>query len=485
MSTLSSTGPEKHAGTKPYPVVVWFRSDLRVGDNPALHAAAETGQPVLPVFIWAPEDEGDWPPGAASRWWLHHSLAELGQDLRTLGARLTLRRGAAARELPTLCRETGATAVFYSRRYEPAVMERDEKVEKQLETMGVSVRSFNSSLLHEPREIRNRAGKPFQVFTPYWRACLAAGSPPLPLPKPRRLKGPDHPPDSLALESLELLPRHDWAAGLRESWRPGEAGAQERMEQFIGRAPARYDAERDHPALDGTSMLSPHLHFGEVSPRQVWHASELAAQGASGWQRWQFITELGWREFGHHLLTHFPTTPTEPLRAEFRAFPWRKDPARFQAWKHGRTGCPLVDAGMRQLWQTGWMHNRVRMVVASYLVKNLLIPWQEGARWFWDTLVDADLANNTLGWQWTAGCGADAAPFFRIFNPATQGQKFDSRGEYVRRWVPELAAAPSKLLFGTGPNAGKYGAEDYPEPIVSPFASRVRALEAYTRMRRG
>ena len=389
-----------------------------------------------------------------------------------------------------MAKETGADAVFWNRRYEPACIARDRKVEEALRAAGLHAESFNAALLYEPWTIQNKAGRPFQVFTPFWRTCLASAEPAEPLPAPRKLAAPPRQSASLPLAALELEPKPDWAAGLRAAWHPGSAGAQAELRRFLRAGLLTYAEGRNRPDLVGTSRLSPHLHFGEISPRQVWQAVKRQAESqsipAAVWRKWQFLTELGWREFAHHLLFHFPHTPEQPLRPAFARFPWRKNAAWLRAWQRGQTGYPLVDAGMRELWATGWMHNRVRMVVASFLVKNLLVPWQEGARWFWDTLVDADLANNTLGWQWTAGCGADAAPFFRIFNPVSQGEKFDPQGNYVRRWVPELARlpdawihqpwqAPPAALTAAGVELGR----TYPRPIVSHLVSREVALEAY------
>ena len=473
--------------------IVWLRQDLRLADNPALQAACRHGGPVVPVFIWAPEEEGAWPPGGASRWWLHQSLEGLAEEFRAVGAELVFRRGPSLAELRRVVKATGADAVFWNRRYEPAIIARDRKVEKALRAAGLHTESHNAALLHEPEAIQNKAGRPFQVFTPFWRACLGSGEPERPLPAPRELTAPPRRPASLSLAALELEPKRDWAAGLRAAWQPGSAAAHAALKRFLRNGLLEYSERRNRPDLVGTSRLSPHLHFGEVSPRQVWHAVKRFADShsipAAVWRRWQFLAELGWREFAHHLLFHFPHTPEQPLRPAFAQFPWRKHPARLRAWHRGQTGYPLVDAGMRELWSTGWMHNRVRMVVASFLVKNLLVPWQEGARWFWDTLVDADLANNTLGWQWTAGCGADAAPFFRIFNPVSQGEKFDREGTYVRRWVPELARlpdawihqpwqAPPAALAEAGIKLGR----TYPRPIVSHRVSRELALEAYRRI---
>jgi deoxyribodipyrimidine photo-lyase len=474
--------------------LVWFQADLRIADNPALHAAARRGSPIIPVYIWAPEEEGGWAPGGASRWWLHHSLLSLEADLRNRGSRLVIRRGRSLEVLRTLAQESRASAVFWNRRYEPAAVGREREIAGRLRADGLTVESFNAALLFEPSHVQTRQGRPFQVFTPFWRACLAQPEPALPVRAPRELSAPRRWPQSLRVDNLALEPRHEWTAGLRAAWRPGAAGAANRLRRFLREALASYGEGRDRPDRAGTSRLSPHLHFGEISPRQIWHAVQRrvrrsrrgATQGAQA-----FLRELGWREFAHHLLFHFPHTPDRPLRREFARFPWRKDRTALKAWQRGQTGYPLVDAGMRELWATGWMHNRVRMIVASFLVKHLLLPWRAGARWFWDTLVDADLANNTLGWQWVAGCGADAAPFFRIFNPVTQGEKFDPQGDYVRRWVPELArlrarwihkpwAAPPHVLREAGVMLGR----TYPEPIVDHAAARHRALAAWGKIRK-
>jgi deoxyribodipyrimidine photo-lyase len=472
------------------PAIVWFRHDLRLADNPALQAACRRGGPVIPVFVWAPEEEGAWPPGSASRWWLHQSLTQLAGQIRAAGTQLLIRRGSSLHELQAVAKATGADAVFWNRRYEPASIARDRKVEEALRAAGLEAQSFNGALLHEPWTIQNKAGRPFQVFTPYWRTCLASVEPADPLAAPHKLTAPIKQPASLPLAALELEPKIDWATGLRAAWHPGSAGANSELQRFLRDGLLAYNEGRNRPDLVGTSRLSPHLHFGEISPRQVWRAVKRFAEAQSipptVWRHWQFLTELGWREFAHHLLFHFPHTPEQPLRPDFARFPWRKNPAWLDAWQHGQTGYPLVDAGLRELWSTGWMHNRVRMVVASFLVKNLLIPWPAGARWFWDTLVDADLANNTLGWQWTAGCGADAAPFFRIFNPVSQGEKFDPEGRYVRRWVSELARLPVRWIhqpWQAPPAALTAAAIDlgrtYPRPIVSQLVSREVALEAY------
>jgi deoxyribodipyrimidine photo-lyase len=475
--------------------LVWFRLDLRLADNPALLAAIDRGAPIVPVYIWSPEEEGDWPLGAASRWWLHQSLRALTQSLEARGSRLIVRRGPALATLRDLVRETGAKAIHWNRRYEPAVVARDTAIKAALRDEGSAAESFNSALLFEPWTVANRSGRPFQVFTPFWRHCLSLGDPAVPLTAPERLSAPARWPKSELLASLALEPQPDWAVGLRNAWQPGEAGAAANLRRFGEQAFNDYNDLRNRPDLPGTSRLSPHLHFGEISPRQVWHSVRAYAEARGpvnpGFSRSQFFAELGWREFAHHLLHHFPDTPREPLRAGFARFPWRTDPAALHAWQRGFTGYPIVDAGMRELWATGWMHNRVRMIVASFLVKDLLLDWREGARWFWDTLVDADLASNTLGWQWTAGCGADAAPFFRIFNPVSQGEKFDQAGDYVRRWVPELTKLPAKwihrpweapaaVLGSAGISLGR----SYPRPIISHAIAREVALEAFAKIRR-
>jgi len=474
--------------------LLWFRLDFRLADNPALLAATQRGGPVIPVFIWSPDEEGDWQPGGASKWWLHQSLAALDRNVRAAGSRLIIRKGPTLETLVALARETSADMVFWNRRYEPAVIARDAKVKEALRQEGRLSESFNAALLHEPWTIQNQSGKPFQVFTPFWKKCLAQPGPPEPLPAPKHLIAPAKWPKSSALDKLELEPKTNWAEGMQVAWQPGAAGAAQSLKVFLANAFADYSELRNRPDLTGTSRLSPHLHFGELSPRQVWHGlGQMAVKRGlpiAGWRASQFLAELGWREFAHHLLFHFPHTPTEPLRPAFKNFRWRQDAAWLRAWQKGGLGYPIVDAGMRELWATGWMHNRVRMIVASFLVKDLLVDWQAGARWFWDTLVDADLAQNTLGWQWVAGCGADAAPYFRIFNPTSQGEKFDPNGNYVRRWCPELAKlpaewihqpdkAPPDILRAAGVELGR----TYPRPVISHASAREVALEAFARIK--
>ena len=460
--------------------LVWFRQDLRLADNPALDAATQRDGPIIPIYIWSPEDEGDWPPGAASRWWLHNSLAALDATLRKRGSRLTLAKGPTTKALSALVAQTNATAVYWNRRYEPAARACSDAVERALTALprgrervkardgapGVEAQSFNSALLAEPHEILNQSGQPYRVYTPYMRRMLHDLDPPRPLAAPKTIRAPHSWPKSLALDDLGLMPSIEWYTTMAKIWQPGEEGARKRLDQFLKHTLADYTRSREHPAGAGTSRLSPHLHCGEIGPRQLWHA--LGAQGRSS----QFLREVIWREFAYHLLYHYPETTTQPMRAEFARFPWKKSARLLRAWQRGRTGVPMVDAGMRELWATGVMHNRVRMIVGSFLVKNLLQPWQDGARWFWDTLVDADLAANTMNWQWVAGSGADAAPYFRIFNPQTQGERYDPDGAYVRRWLPERATLRGKQM---------HAPED--DAIVDLSDSREAALDAYQAMR--
>ena len=460
---------------KPGPTLVWLRRDLRLADQPALHAACERGGPVIPAFIHAPEEEAPWQPGAASNWWLHHSLQALDRDLRALGSRLTLRAGPSLETLRRLVRETGATAVYWNRLYDPAFVLRDPEIKAGLRADGLEVHSFNAHLLIEPWEVETGQGRPYRVFSPFWKACLKRGIDRDPLPAPATLAPPGTWPDSLLPEHLELLPAIDWATGLHAAWTPGETAAGERLARFLEDAVRDYAVERDRPDHDGTSRLSPHLHFGEISPRRILRALREAGLHPDSGGPEAFVRELGWRDFAHHVLYHFPHTPEQPLNPRFEAFPWREARRDLQAWQHGETGLPIVDAAMRQLWETGWMHNRLRMVVGSFLTKNLRLHWRHGARWFWDTLVDADLAANTLGWQWVGGCGADAAPYFRVFNPQTQGERHDPDGTFVRRFVPVLQDVETRYIHA--PGAG--GAHGYPGPIVDLKASRQAALEAF------
>jgi len=469
------------------PTLVWFRADLRLADNPALTRAAELGAPVVAAFVLDEAAPGCWRPGGAARWWLHDSLAALAKALAELGVPLILRRGPAAEAIPALADETGAGAVLWNRHYAPWSLARDTGIKADLKARGLRVESFNGRLLVEPWTPTTGNGEPYKVFTPYWKALQALGEPPEPLPAPARLPaGPA--PASDSLDDWGLQPTApDWAGGLRATWTPGEPGAQARLAHFLDDTLSSYPDHRDRPGRSGTSGLSPHLAWGEVSPRQVWHAARHreAADGTEA-AGLAFRRQLAWREFSHHLLHAWPDLPEATWKSEFRAFPWRADHEAYRAWTRGATGYPLVDAGLRALWHNGWLHNRVRMVVGSFLVKDLLLPWQWGEAWFWDTLVDADLANNAASWQWIAGCGADAAPYFRIFNPVTQSRKCDPDGSYVRRWVPELAALPDTYLHApwTAPREALLAAEvrldeTYPTPIVGHDAARKRALAAF------
>ncbi|MEJ2788149.1 MULTISPECIES: deoxyribodipyrimidine photo-lyase [unclassified Pseudoxanthomonas] len=463
--------------------LVWFRHDLRLDDNPALQAALDEGFTPLPVYVHAPAEEGEWVPGAASQAWLGRSLASLDASLRQRGSRLLIRHGPSRRTLQDLIDASGATAVFWNRKYEPATQPRDAAIKQALRDNGLRAESFNGSLLIEPWDIATQQGQPYKVFTPFWRAAQTRLRLPAPWTAPPRLPAVDDAITGVPPEALELRPRPSWDIGFWEAWTPGEAGAREALEVFIEGALNGYRTDRDRPDRTGTSRLSPHLHFGEIAPWRIMAELERVRSAANGADMEGYIRELGWREFAYHLLHHFPHTTTQDLNPRFAHFDWAKvDPAALEAWQCGRTGVPIIDAGLRELWTTGYMHNRVRMIVASYLTKHLRYHWLHGAHWFWDTLVDADLANNTLGWQWTAGTGADAAPYFRVFNPVTQAEKFDPRGEYIARWVPELAPLPVPLRFAPWqkPDLLAHVAPDYPRgPIVDLAEGRDGALAAY------
>lgn len=420
----------------PSPSLVWFRDDLRLADNPALRAAVDRGEPVVGVYVLDEHSPGIRPLGSAARWWLHHSLTELEERLREKGSVLVLRRGPAADVLPALVGETGAGAVFWNRRYGGPERAVDSGLKEHLRAGGIEAASFAASLLFEPWTVRTGAGTPYGVFTPFWKACQQLPPPRAPLPEPREVAGPRRHPASDELAQWRLLPTEpDWAGGLRERWKPGERAAKARLREFLTQDAAGYDRARDEPAAGATSLLSPRLRWGELSPHEVWHAAVSSGAAVGG-----FLSELGWREFAWHTLFHFPQLATDNLRPAFDAFPWPAlRPSMLRAWQRGETGFGLVDAGMRELWTTGFMHNRVRMVTASFLVKNLLIDWRRGEEWFWDTLVDADGANNPFNWQWVAGSGADAAPYFRIFNPELQAKRFDPDGRYVQEWAPDSA----------------------------------------------
>jgi deoxyribodipyrimidine photo-lyase len=476
--------------TNQKPTLVWFRKDLRLADNTALAEAVKVGAPIIPVFIWAPAECGGWAPGAASQWWLHQSLQSLEQSLRRLGSSLVLRPATASLSvLLDLVSETGAGRVFWNRRYEAPLRELDAEVKRVLYQGGIEVKSFNSSLLNEPHTASTGAGAPYKVYTPYWKKV-----------KDRPVAEPVDPdfvhwvaarknPVSVSLDQLELMPQINWCEGVSSRWQVSESAAMQRLQLFLDGAVDSYQIDRDRPDYEGTSSLSPYLQWGQIGPRQIYHAlsqrCDLTHLGPL-----TYLKELYWRDFAYNVLYHFPDTPDQPLRTEYARFPWIYDHKILKAWQTGHTGYPIVDAGMRQLWQTGWMHNRVRMIVSSLLVKHLLHDWKQGAKWFWDTLVDADLASNTLGWQWSGGCGADAAPYFRIFNPIIQGQKFDPQGAYVRAYVPELSRlgdkyihtpweAPEHVLRAAGVQLGV----DYPQPVIEHKTGRARALAALDQFR--
>ena len=467
--------------------LVWFRNDLRLADNPALQAALEGGYTPVPVYIHAPSEHGDWAPGAASNAWLHRSLDALSSTLEERGSRLRLFVGPSLDTLETLVAATGAEAVFWNRRYEPALEQRDTRIKKSLRQQGLHVESFNSALLFEPWAVSTKQGTPFRVFTPFWKAALAQWRIPACEAAPASLPSSDAGPAGVSLDALKLAPAVDWDRAFWTHWQPGEAGAEDALEAFVEGALRAYADDRDRPDRIGTSRLSPHLHFGEIAPWRVVHTLEQSRRATTAAHIDTAIKELGWREFAHHLLHHFPETPASNFNPRFDGFDWTP-PSRadLDAWRTGRTGVPIVDAGLRELWTTGWMHNRVRMIVGSYLTKHMRVHWRHGAEWFWDTLVDADLASNTLGWQWVAGTGADAAPYFRVFNPVTQSEKFDPDGAYIARWVPELAAlpVPARSAPWRFPELLRDCAPDYPtHPIVDLAKGRDAALEAYRRQR--
>ncbi|MFC5049915.1 cryptochrome/photolyase family protein [Rubritalea spongiae] len=458
--------------------ILWFRKDLRLSDHPALDYAIEEGYSILPLYIF--EDAEAWPMGEASRWWLHHALMDLGEQLDGFGAKLHIVDGSkeAHQTLSALVKKIDADAVFWSRRYEAESILQDSEIKKELMASGVLVKSFSASLINEPFNVSNQSGKPYKVFTPYWKKCRE-----IPL---RELTQPDLSKaswqkleDGLTVEELELLPSLSWDDGFYEMWDPHRSGAASLLNQLGDGRAAAYSENRDMLAESGTSRLSPYLAFGQISPIEIIHAlSEVKAE--------DYLRQLYWRDFSYHLLYHFPKTDKEPLREEWRLFPWGVDEKIVGKWQRGETGYPVVDAAMRELWHTGWMHNRARMIVASVLVKHFQQDWMVGAQWFWDTLVDADLANNTMGWQWSAGCGADAAPYFRVFNPVTQGQKFDPDGIYIRKYVPELSALPNKYIYcpWEAPSAlledcGIVLGQSYPQPILLPSEGRKMALDAY------
>lgn len=468
--------------------IIWFRHDLRLNDHQALQAAISLNQPIIPLYILDQETPQNWRIGEASLWWLHHSLLELGKSLNKYGNRLILKKGKAEEIFNQLIKEYKVNNVFWNRCYEPYHISRDKNIKQHLKDKSINVKTFNGSLLFEPWEIKNKQNEEFKVFSPFWKTCLQYldHKQPIENSKIKKENIPSSWPLSDQLEEWKLLPQKpNWAKGFENEWKPGEKGAWDKLKKFNDVIDT-YKDDRNLPAIEGTSKLSPHLHYGEISPRQILqfiknnHKNNIGNAGVN-----HFFSELGWREFSYHLIYHFPDFPDQNWRPQFNKFPWENQRNNLKLWQKGLTGYPIVDAGMRELWQTGWMHNRVRMIAASFLVKDLLIDWREGEKWFWDTLVDADLANNAAGWQWVAGSGADASPYFRIFNPILQGEKFDPDGQYVKKYIPELKdlpkeyihkpwEAPESILENSGVKLG----ENYPKPIVDHDIARKKALDA-------
>lgn len=456
------------------PTIVWFRNDLRLADNPALSQAAQLKAPILPAFIWDPKADGDWPLGGASRWWLHHSLQALKDDLEKKGLKLIFRNGPFLKTLLELADETKASALYFNRRGDPDGLRQENEAREAFNRQSLDVACLEGNFLFHPELVLNQQKKPFKIFTPYYKTCLSLPPPRPSLKRPTRLIAPQHWPRSDPLNSLELKPQKKWADSWGKLWSPGETGAQKALKDFAESKVDDYSTGRELLDGSGVSKLSPHLHFGEVSPRQIWEAVGNSP-GAKAFKR-----QLIWREFAYSQLHHFPQLPKSPLKPEFERFSWSHSKAFERAWQKGQTGYPIVDAAMRELWATGWMANRLRMIVGSFLVKHLKTDWRIGEAWFWDTLVDADLANNAAGWQWVAGCGIESAPFFRVFNPTLQSKKFDPKGDYIRKWVPELKELSAEEIHEPGLGAKP---ANYPSPIVNHAAARSAALSAYHSMR--
>lgn len=469
--------------------IVWYSNNFRTDDHDALHAASERGA-VVPVYNIDPDYTGDSAMGGATKWWVHESLNRLSEQLERLGSPLILRKGHPAEELRKVANATGADRVMLIESIEPDLQQRDEEVEHELNQEGIDVERFPMNVLWPVGSVLTKDGNPYQVFTPFWKAALKSEEPAEPCAAPQSLTPPERHTASLDLDDLRLLPKISWYGQMEMAWTPGEAGATKRFKSFLADRIEDYAEDRNRLDIPGWSAMSPHIHFGEISVRRMWYTITQDSYWQRNKSKEHYMREIGWREFAQHLINHFPKTVNQPLRENFKQFPWEHNKEAFNRWKNGQTGYPVVDAAMRHLWAEGWMPNRARMIVASFLCKDLRISWEEGMAWFWDTLVDADLGSNTLGWQWTAGCGADAAPYFRVFNPITQGEKFDPDGEYVRRWCPELKAldsssihapweAPPMELAAAGITLG----DDYPDPMVDHKDARDRALEAFEKIK--
>ncbi len=475
------------------PIIMWFRQDLRLADNPALVHAVESGKPVVAIYIHDEVSPEIRPVGSAQKWWLHHSLNSLSDSLNTRGCRLFLFRGAASDIVDAVVDQTKADAICWNRRYGEGEQAVDASIKETFRASGNKANSFAGLLMHEPKLLRTGGGAPYKVYTPFWRKFDETVQPRLPVPMPEAINGYKGKLSDEKIEDWNFLPRQpDWAKEVAETWTPGEDAAQKAAIEFLSANLKDYDTTRDQPGPNRTSRMSPHLRFGEISPYTLWHGSRDNKYSSGDHARTTWAKELVWREFSYHLLQEWPKLHEENFKEKFDDFPWQDDATALRAWQTGQTGYPIVDAGMRQLWQTGWMHNRVRMIVASFLIKHLLIDWREGEKWFWDTLVDGDPACNPAQWQWVAGSGADAAPFFRIFNPIMQAEKFDNHGHYIRRYVPELAQLPNEHLPAPWDapadvlkEAGVTLGETYPEPIVNHKAARNRALEALATLKDG
>ena len=457
-------------------VIVWFHNDWRLGDNPALVKAIESGNKVIPIYIWD-EKDSDLHTGSAGKWWLHQSLDRLSNRIEELGNKLVLLKGDPKSILQEFISQNNVSKIFINRRFEPQIIERDEGILSQIDH-----EITNGNLLFDPEDIRTKQDKQYTVFTPFWKNCKMQTEPHEPLAIPSEIPAPDKFPESLSLDEMGLLPKIKWYETFEKKWRPGEEEANRILVHFLKSEARKYGKQRNIPGVRGTSRLSPYLRFGEISPKTIWHVSKDYSNPGTD----HFVREVGWREFSYHLMANFPFLANKPLRENFEQFPWRDSDEDYEAWTKGMTGYPIVDAGMRELYATGWMHNRVRMIVSSFLVKHLLIDWRKGERWFFDTLLDGDFCSNNAGWQWVSGGGADAAPYYRIFNPILQGKKFDTGGRYVRKWVPEIADipnanlhAPWELSEGQLQLFGVKLGETYPEPIVNHEFARKRALESF------